>query len=425
MRLLKSLDDFSDFTKDELIEEGSTKNMTEIRSNNGLETQYAGEWPQTVLDQTDNKFRLGYTKTDSKIRTVGLSLSDLQKSLAIFGNEGYGKYSVLDNVMYQWEQNNYGMCVIDTKGEISKEFPEMVDDTEEISIVQAGNNNAKGINLFETYTTDEKERKLIISEFINSINLNEGAKMKEVSQLLIKHLIQADTEYTPFDFYKFVSSTEKLSKFIDIFSSELTEKTQKMLESLTDSELKPLQRRMYSSFGSKNIQNITSDSEADISISEAVKTGKSIFVDISNITERRHKEYITALIARQVWAVTDSGNYEPYSLIFDEISTVDSDELRLSEILNNSKSVGLSVIMTAQQPYQMIEETWSAIKNNSNVITTNISPVKDNASVLADLLSVETKQISNLLLYQFIANTGNTNSQEFKSFAKYPPNLSK
>jgi len=174
---------------------------------------------------------------------------------------------------------------------------------------------------------------------------------------------------------------------------------------------------------------VTSHESTSITISEAVEDNKSILVSLKSVEDETTREYVAASITRQVWGAIQkrsymgSDKYDEYSLALSEFGGFESDSLGFTDILPKSRSFKLSVLVSAQQPGTLTEDSLNAIQNNcANVVSTQIGRESESElEVLANMLSLKNgSDLIGLDKYQCIGTvsmeTQDRSTMEFQSF---------
>ena len=236
---------------DEVLEAGAT-------DSNGRDEGFAGQWVREMIEaheyRPDDNTWVGYTQDNVQgVQECGIEYNSLFRHMAFFGVTGYGKSTVLKNLMVQWAFMGFGFCFIDPKGgdivELVETLPE--DRIDDIVWVEPGTEeyeNVVGFNFFDTYhekgtASHENEVQEIVNDFVSILKAskgNWGATMDSVAKAVAQQLIRADENYTILDMYKILSDEEERQAFAEKFGNDVQSIYLERMANYDNDELDPL-----------------------------------------------------------------------------------------------------------------------------------------------------------------------------------------
>ncbi len=410
---------------------------------------YAGEWPRTIMDSRSQRKQdptwLGYLDDPVKgVEPVGVAHNSLWQHMAFFGQTGYGKSTVLRNIMYQWMHAGYGVCFIDRKGQDVKDIVQTIPDNrlDDIIWVEPGSKDFEktvGFNFFETYrepheTGFEYEVDKIVSNFVKILEADRGQRMQSVTESLTRQLVRAEEPYTPVEFHYILSDEEERQVFAEEFGDQLEKPFLEQVAAMEQDDLSALQRRFKNITENKSLLNVVAHQESSISIGEAIKEGKILLVKLSNIGDDNIQKLIATVIIRRIWAAIQERadlkphQYDPYFLVIDEFAKIEETEMGISEILSEARSLQLSVTLATQQMRQLSEESRKGVENNCKSIFTfrvGSANLEDANQLSSSFEGVNPETLLDieeyLLIGKVFMKNGDSKTVAVNTFAPYPP----
>jgi DNA helicase HerA-like ATPase len=410
---------------------------------------YAGEWPRTIMDsrgqrKQDNTW-LGYMDDPVKgVEPIGVSHDSLWQHMAFFGQTGYGKSTVLRNIMYQWMHAGYGVCFIDRKGQDVKDIVQTIpeDRLDDVVWVEPGSKDFEktvGFNFFETHrepheTGFEYEVDKIVSNFVKILEADKGQRMQSVTETITRQLVRADEPYTPVEFHYILSDEEERQVFADQFGDQLEKPFLEQLAGMEQDDLSALQRRFKLLTENKSLLNIVGHQKSSISIGEAIKDGKILLVKLSNIGDDNIQKLIATVIIRRIWAAIQERadlkphQYDPYFLVIDEFAKIEEKEMGISEILSEARSLQLSVTLATQQLRQLSDRSRKGVENNCKSLFTfrvGSANLEDARQLSSSFEGVDPETLLDvdefLLIGKVFMSSGDSQTVAVNTFAPYPP----
>jgi DNA helicase HerA-like ATPase len=418
---------------------------------------YAGTYVREMIES--RKYRpesptwFGYTKNPKRrVEEVGIPYISLFQHIVMFGKSGFGKSTVMKNMMLQWVMAGVGMCYIDPKGKDMPKFLRMIPDhrLDDVVWIQPGGADTDwsvGFNFFDTShpkgsAKRQEEAEAIIREFINLLSAAKGVwkgSYEGIVRAVGKQLILADEPYTVMDLYAVLDSAQELDAFLSMYESELDDMERSYIEDLKPydrgrMEINPLLDRLKDLLSQNITRELLSHDGSNINIGRAIDEEKLLFLDISNVDEP-DMPFITAAVVRRIWSNMrmrkdeETRDLDPYHLIIDEFNKVTADDgeedmLRFDDLVSMGRAFRLSVFVANQLPEQLSEDVQKQVFNSDSVLTFN--PGARNAGQLTgeigDIDSMALSQLAKFkIMGQLTINNAKTDGLEINTFAEYPP----
>lgn len=390
--------------------------------------------------------RIGYTKDNVKgVQDIYIDHNALFRHLALFGQTGYGKSTLMRNIMLQWINSGYGICYIDPKGDDSYELlqqlpPHRIDDV--VWVEPANSSRAKqvGFNVFDTSAEPgdpkyENEVTSVAGDFVQILkdkSDNWGPQIGNITETMVTQLIRAKDPFNPIDLVKIITDEEERQVFAENYGDDLEQVFMQRIAEQDQAAFDPILRRVRSWVESRPTRQIMAHEESQINISEAVQQGKLLIINTSNIENSTTEEIVTRMIISRVWSTIKTretdGDEEPtpYFLCIDEFDKVISDSFDINDIVSQARSFRLSVFVANQQPSQLPDDVKQAMQQVQSLLSfhpgQNPRDQQEIAQVLGD---VDSWKLSDLDRFQVVGRPYMNESQQsamvIHTYGEYPP----
>ncbi len=414
---------------------------------------YAGEEVRQMMEARryhPNAYTwFGYTKDPNRgVEEAGVPYNALFKHSALFGQSGYGKSTVMQNMMQQWIQAEYGVCFIDPKGDDSPEMLESIPEhrRDEVLWVEPGvadRDSVIGFNFFDTYaehgTADHtQEAEQITDEFVSLLEVfarDWSPQMTSTAKAIVEQLVKAEEDYTPIDFYQILDKAVERDAFLEMYGKQMEDIERDLVEDFNPQEMQPLIGQVEQIATKPVRRELLADRDSSMSIAEAIEDGKVILANISNLSEGM--EFVTAALVRQIWSTikarsgTDEHKLSPYYLVIDEFKDVtkqfedDPDQLKIEEIFSKARSLRLSVMVATQQPSQLPEDIKESVYKTQNLFSFNTGDWQDASEIAKGIGDIDVSQLQELGMFKVLGRLtidgDTTEGLLIHTFPKYPP----
>lgn len=423
--------DFNELTPD--IRQG--KEIKRIEEKPGEEGEkYSGKWPlrlfQGAKEEPRQPIWIGYTEPDPLHgpREVPIEFNSLFRHVALFGSTGYGKSTVLKNMMIQWAYGDHGFCYIDPKGDDSEELMQQLpeDKLDDVIWIEPSPDDfdkVVGVNFLDpssSYGDDnfEKEIQQITNDIIPILRDDSfwGPRMNEVVRGFLRAMlylgsIEENEDYTLVDLYKLLTNQELRKDFAEKVEKQLGQEDilQNAIEKfaeIDDSDLAAARRRLQEWVIDKNIQQVIAHTNSKVNITKAVQEGKIIIVRTASINDKRVKRGVATVVIRRIWTAIKmresikKEERDPYFLCIDEFDNVVSPESDIGDILSEGRSLKLGTVLANQQPHQLSREVQDDVLGNCNSLLSMNPKHPDDAKVVSKILDVDISNVINLSRFQ-------------------------
>lgn len=420
----------------------------------GEDEMYAGEVVRQMIEarrfRPDSYTWFGYTKDPNRgVEEVGVPHQSLFTHTMLFGASGYGKSTVMQNMMLQWMQANYGVCFIDPKGDDSEELLRSLPEhrRDDLLWVEPGNAEraqAVGFNFFDTYnepgTSDHaEEAEQVADQFVELLEVfsrDWSPQMSGTAKAIVEQLVKADEEYTPIDFYTILDSAPERDAFLEMYGDSMEDIARNYVENFDPKVMQGLISQVEQMVGEPVLREMIAHEDSDVSLAECVEEGKIILANISNLSDDSDKKLVTAAFVRRIWSTINARSGEdetelsPFYLAIDELKDVtknledEDDKLQLGEIISKARSLRLSLMMATQQPSQLTEDVKKEVYACQNMFTFNPDEMMD-AGEVGKAMDVDGMTVMNLdkftVLGQVTIEGSKSDPLLIHTFPKYPP----
>lgn len=412
---------------------------------------YAGEYPRQVLNSSLSRTKestwLGYSKHELRdVRPEGIDFNSLFRHIAIFGQTGYGKSTLLGTMMIQWIMSGYGLCFFDQNGDDCQKLMQSIPEErlDDVIWIEPGSTREReiGINFFEPSAkrgekAHERQVRKIGEDFIELLNIDAGPRMESVTSSLIRQLAKAEENFTPLDFYRLIEEEEDRKIFAEEFGNSFEKPSLRKISNMEEDELSPVSRRAKEWVEGKEAREVLSRKESTFFIDKAVENRKILLVNLGNIQNEKLIQTITNTIMRRIWSkIQDRSKIPqservPFFLVLDEFASIAHDNMDIEKMLSQARKFRMSVTVCTQQPSQIqSDKIVQEIKNNCESFLTfrvgsaNVSEAREIAEALGD--TVDPDGLFSLPKYELVGKLRDSDSDEsiatkINTFAPYPP----
>lgn len=410
---------------------------------------YLGKWPREMFEsayqQPTQATWIGYvSSTRTGLREVPISHNSWFRHAAVFGTTGYGKTTLLKNLMVQWAYAGWGFAFIDPKGdgvgELLQELPgHRLDDVIWIEPAPTNTDRVVGINFLEPGNVDskaqyEQEVESIIDDLRNIVK-NEsywGPKMDGIMTNIARGMIQSEKPYTLIDMYYILLD----ERYREMFAQEVEDPavqryTQTIAEEMDQSDLDPLLRRLQKMVENRVTREIVAHREATVNLKDAVESSKIILVK-NDIDAADVKTMVATGVMRRIWAAIKSrtGTPEeertPFFMVIDEFDDVVSKDADVEKMLSKARSMRMAVTLCCQQPSQLPQSIRKSIFGNcDNLLAFNPNEPDDAKQIMKRFGDQTATDLMNLGRFKIFTRimVGQSRSEPFitNTFPDYPP----
>lgn len=413
----------------------------------GKEDVYAGRYLREMIE--GHYFRpktstwLGYYEDPVRgFRECGVDHNALFRHTAIFGTTGYGKSTLLKNMLLQWAYADYGFCFIDPTGDdvldLLQTLPEhRMDDVVWVEPGDRDRDKIIGFNYLETYHDKdekgfEKEVEEIVSDFVSLLESSMsswGATMDTAARIATQQLVKSENNYTVLDMYKlFADEEEREYLYEKNHDEQQMSLSLERLKNFETEDLEPLMKRIDKWTSTKVNREIVAHRESSINIPEAVENGKIILVRTSSIPNDDIKALVSASIIRRIWTTMQArenvpkDERDPFFLALDEFDIIEQAEMDFGKMLSKGRKYKLGVCIANQFMGQLSDQAQKDIRSNcNNLFTFGIGTNRKEAKKLSTPFNVREKQIFDLDYFELIGRfqVGETRTEAIK--VKTPP----
>ncbi|ERG93991.1 type IV secretion system DNA-binding domain-containing protein [Haloquadratum walsbyi] len=429
---------------------GNEVMMADATDYRGKPESYAGQWVREMFEahqfrEEENSW-MGYTRDNVKgVQEAGVEHESLFRHLAFFGITGYGKTTVIQNLMVQWALKGHGFCFIDPKENDIYTLLDMLpeDRLDDVIWVEPGSPDDKivGFNYFDTnheHGTAQHENEVteITEDFVSLLKASDptwGATMDAVAKAISRQLIRSEETFTIGDMYRIITDDEQREQFAEEFGDD-TESMflDRLTEFYNEKEFDPLIKRFRDWLDNRNTREIVSHRNSKIDITEVVEANKILLVRLANIPSEDIQSLITTSIVRRIWSTVKArqsipkSERKPYFVIMDEFNQLSKGAMNIKNMLSKGRSFRLSLTIATQAPTQLPDDIMEEILTNvDNLCTFNPGANPVAVSPLASRYDLHPSELQSLNRYELLAKlnvgTKSTEGLLINTFPPYPP----
>ncbi len=413
------------------------------------EETFAGEWPRRMIEHAQENPEqatwIGYGKAG--VQEAGISFENLTQHIGVFGTTGYGKSTVLQNMLQQWAYGDHGWCFIDPKGDGASELLQLLpaERLDDVVWIEPGSErnrevgfNFLNIGLEPNHPQYDAAVEALVDDLVSLLRAERywGARMDRVAQNMIRAMHRSSYDYTLLDMYYALLTEDNRQQFADHVSEEriefIQEYTQKIAE-LSDSSLEPLLGRFQPWVENPITRRLIAHRDSPLNISEAVEEGELVVV--RNGTESTTiANMIATAVMRRVWTAIKArkarpeSDRDPYFLVVDEFDAVVNEETDVEAMLSKARAMNMGVTLCCQQPSQLPKSVQNAIFGNCNTLLSfrpgNPSDATAIAKRFGDLSGSELNETPSYHAWLRLTlgeNDALSDPVRIKTFAPYPP----
>lgn len=424
----------------------------EVGITDDAEDEWMGSYGRDMIENSrrEDDIYVGYTRKDGGMDDICIDYDSLFRHIAIFGQTGYGKSTLVRNIMLQYITAGYGACYIDPKGDDAERMMRQIpsDRTDDIVWIEPGSGEdlQVGFNILNTVSESgedgyEKEVETLSANFVATLQSSVDGKMDSETSAIIESivgkLIRSDKEYDVTDLAGVLGlmSNQSSQNFPEGFV-ELKDK----YEEFADRELmmrvanrgtdgiERVYRHLTSILKNRPTRSLIAHSNYSTTLQEAVRNGSIIVVDLSNLNSPYTAEFVSDTIISRVWHAVrsqDETNSNPYFLSIDEFDRI-AGNIRIGKILHQARSEKLSVLLSCQQPSQLPSNVKNSLQQVQSILSFHPGQNPRDQSDVSKLLGdIDAWKLSNLRPYSIAARTYSngrqTGTRLVRTHPEYPP----
>lgn len=414
--------------------------------------EWMGGYGRDMIENSrkEDDICVGYTQKDGGIDDVCIDYESLSKHIAIFGQTGYGKSTLVRNIMLQYITAGYGACYIDPKGDDAKRMMRQIpsDRTDDIIWIEPGSGEdlQVGFNILNTVNEPsengyEKEVETLSANFIATLQSSVDGKIDSetsaIVESIVEKLIRSDKEYDATDLAsilglisnessqnfpeRFVELKDKYGEFAD------KELMMRVANRGTDG-IERLYLHLTRILKNRPTRSLIAHSNHSTTLQDAVRKENIIVIDLSNLNSPPVAEFVSDTVISQIWHAARSREKtdgDPYFLAVDEFDKI-IDNTPIEQILSQARSERLSVLLSCQQPSQLSKSVKNSLQQIQSILSFHSGQNPRDQSNISRLLGdVDAWKLGDLRPYIIAARTYSNGRQMgtrlVRTYPEYPP----
>ncbi len=408
---------------------------------------YAGRWPREMFENAafnnTQPTWIGYEESRNPlegVNEIGVLHEELNSHMAVFGATGFGKSTLLLNMMTQWAYAGYGFCFIDPKGQDAYQLLRMLpehrlDDVYWMEPGSVDHDKVIGMNFLHTHNEPgnprfDNEAGRVIDDLIPILQASTsgwGARMESIIRNVTRKMLEDDQEYNLLDIYTLLSEEEYRNDLPKYYDDDLLKQRANHIAEMDADDIEPVLRRFQMFAENRSAREVVAHRESDVDAHEVINNDKIIILRTAEVAEDLQR-LIATTVMRRLWSViaqrSKSHNYDPYFLVADEFGKVAGAGNNVEDMLSRGRSLGLSMTLATQQPSQL-DELQDSLGNVKNFIS--FSPGdKDDARFISEKINMDAEMLMRVPQYNAYSNLSIGNEEKTgpirtHTFAPYPP----
>lgn len=426
----------------------------EVYTSSETGDQYMGRSPRSNIEEERNDLKtyLGYSEKNGNIEDVYIDSKGMARHTAIFGQNGYGKLSLLRNILVQTANCGHGFCYIDPKGDNAHELIQQIPSgrMDDVVLIQPDSDRDNDFSMNPFFTMNNKDDEKYeheveslasdITEMIIRASENElNHRAVELLSDIIERLIRADKKYGLKNLAEILEMIvyDHYYSYLPDALEDIRIEYPDVIDNRHMIEIAHLGRDEFSSIlhslGKILEFDFVNDQPTDddrIQVTEAVQQGKIIIVDTSSLYSHTDVKFLSSLVVSRVWSSIKNSdrsiqNDDNYMLCIDEFERTLGEGFNISSIISQARSFGLSVVVSCQYPTQLSDDVKQAIKQVQSILSFYAGTDPRDQQEIAEVLgSSESWKLNDLDRFQVFARVymdGNiSDPMMFNTYGEYP-----
>lgn len=330
-----------------------------------------------VPSRGDGNTVVGEARTSgTNQRDVAIETIERMKHIHIIGPIGSGKTAEITNIAEQDMKDNFGVVLIETKGDLYHAVLERVPSNRWKDVIVWDMDDTEfpiGFNVLRQSSSRSAVGEL--GALIRAMYPESGLMTTEP----LRFVLQALSEYTEgtfVDIPTFLSpSTDAERQWrLDIVKGLKNRETKRYWERYLKNNAKqqdvdsaPLRRRMSEFISSGEIRNSLGQSESSFYMEDVVRDGKILLINLNGVRiGQQTASLMGTFVMNAVWnAVRTTHHERPVILYMDEFQNFVTMPTSPSEMLAQSRSFGLGMVLAHQHTGQLKPELRDAVLANA------------------------------------------------------------
>lgn len=325
---------------------------------------------------------------------IGLDDAARSQGLYLIGNTGTGKSTVLQNIALQdmEKPDRQGLCVIDPHGDLVQNLLTLVphDRLEDVILFAPGSDeqlaNPLGLNLFDCDRNNPREVRRVASTIVDTLKklffYSWGPRMEDLLRVAVLSLI-AQENTSLLELMLILASKIHREKYTaNVTDSVLQhywqvqfsayEANARMLIEVVGSSLNKIGRFLSDPV----IRNVVAQTKSSFSVSDAMKQGKILFVDLSkgHLGEENSRllgAVIVNLILVGALERRDTTDRKPFNVIVDEFQNFATESF--ATLQSEARKYNITLTVAHQYRGQLDEENLGSTLNVGNLMVMRVS----------------------------------------------------
>lgn len=404
----------------------------EVGITDDAEDEWMGSYGRDMIENSrrEDDIYVGYTRKDGGMDDICIDYDSLFRHIAIFGQTGYGKSTLVRNIMLQYITAGYGACYIDPKGDDAERMMRQIpsDRTDDIVWIEPGSGEdlQVGFNILNTVSESgedgyEKEVETLSANFVATLQSSVDGKIESetsaIVESIVEKLIRSDKKYDATDLANILglicnessqNFPERFVKLKDNYGEFADKELMMRVANRGTDGIERLYLHLTRVLKNRPTRSLIAHSNHDTTLQDAVRKENIVVIDLSNLNSPHVAEFVSDTVISQIWHAVRSQkktDSNPYFLAVDEFDKI-IDNTPIEEILSQARSEKLSVLLSCQQPSQLSKSVRNSLQQIQSILSFHPGQnPRDQSSISSLLGDVDAWKLSNLRPYIVAART--------------------
>ncbi|MFH5802375.1 type IV secretory system conjugative DNA transfer family protein [Haladaptatus sp. CMAA 1911] len=342
-------------------------------------------------------------------RHAGIEQEDLLKHTVLLGPTGYGKSTLMDNMIRAQSEADFPVVFIEPKGDDSPKLIDIlpehrIDNGDLVWLEPGGNRTATvGLNILDPGVESDDPMfdtavENLVEDLTKMIGIDEywGPRMDGITKTMVRATARLDYEFTLLDLYYILAEEENAREFanlVDQSGLEWLNYTEKIAE-MDDDNLDPIRRRLKDWVEDPIARRVIAFRDSTVNLADIIEDRKILVVRMGPERDEL-KQMVSTAIIRRLWSHVRARSEMrekdriPCNLFIDEFDYVAHQDSALPTMLSKARSLGLGIFMAMQYPSQVPSDVQEAMFANSNTVLSFKAGHPNHARQIADVLDID------------------------------------
>ncbi|HZD43694.1 MAG TPA: hypothetical protein VE134_06505, partial [Methanomicrobiales archaeon] len=249
-------------------------------------------------------------------RHAGIEQEDLLKHTVLLGPTGYGKSTLMNNMIRAQSEADFPVVFIEPKGDDSPKLIDIlpehrIDNGDLVWLEPGGNRTATvGLNILDPGGESDDPMfdtavENLVEDLTKMIGIDEywGPRMDGITKTMVRATARLDYEFTLLDLYYILAEEENAREFanlVDQSGLEWLNYTEKIAE-MDDDNLDPIRRRLKDWVEDPIARRVIAFRDSTVNLADIIEERKILVVRMGPERDEL-KQMVSTAIIRRLWS---------------------------------------------------------------------------------------------------------------------------